>query len=128
MECAEGSPDGCLRCRPSHYLRPASALAIVGSCEQSCLPGFFVQPSSQRCQTAPADVHVERFYLRLTLRVSVEDFLADANTLTDILQKSAETLAVSSQELAIGFGVENVRCPCTSLIFSHSPLVVYCRT
>ncbi|CAK9108692.1 unnamed protein product [Durusdinium trenchii] len=99
LECADGSPKGCLRCPPSRYLRPASSVAVVGSCEQSCLAGFFVQPSSQRCQMAPADVQVERFYLRLTLRISVEDFLANAGTLKEVLRKSAETLAVSSEDV-----------------------------
>ncbi|CAE7235146.1 PCSK5 [Symbiodinium sp. CCMP2592] len=99
LECADGSPWGCISCPPSRYLRPSSEIAIVGSCDLSCLYGFFVQPTSQRCQIAPAGTEVERFYLRLTLRISLEDFLDSSDTLKEVLFKSAETLAVSPQDV-----------------------------
>ncbi|CAJ1382805.1 unnamed protein product [Effrenium voratum] len=98
LECIDGTARGCLKCPASKYLRPASPVAIAGAC-QSCMAGYFVHPSSQRCQLAPADLQAERFYLRLALRVSVEDFLENAETLKTVLRKSAETLAVSSQDV-----------------------------
>ncbi|CAE8698672.1 unnamed protein product, partial [Polarella glacialis] len=99
VECSDGSEESCTVCPPSTYLLTTSDLAVVGSCETACPFGYFVQPTSQRCKRAPPTLGVERFYMRLTLRVSVDDFLEDADTLRTVLRVAAETLAVSPQDV-----------------------------
>lgn len=80
-------------------MMPPAELATFGSCELSCPFGYFVKPTSQRCQRAPPSLKVERFYLRLSLRVPMEDFVDNPDTLKAVLRTAAQTLAVSPQDV-----------------------------
>jgi hypothetical protein len=98
-ECEGGSARECTVCPPLRYLLVTSAAHVAGQCVVVCPFGYYVQPTSQRCERAPPSVSVERFYVRLALRVTVDEFVEQPQLLQDILKVAAETLAVSPQDV-----------------------------
>lgn len=99
LECENGGAQGCTLCPPLRYLLVASAVEVTGECVVICPFGYFVQPTSQLCKRAPPSVRVQPFYVRLVLRVTVEDFLEKLQMLQTVLRVAAETLAVSPQDV-----------------------------
>lgn len=98
-ECEESSKRGCTVCPPMRYLLVASALDVAGECATSCPYGYFVQPTSQRCERSPPSLRVERFYVRLALRITVDEFTEKPQLLQEVLRVAADTLAVSPQDV-----------------------------
>mmetsp|Transcript_66126 Transcript_66126/g.132701 ORF Transcript_66126/g.132701 Transcript_66126/m.132701 type:complete len:501 (+) Transcript_66126:458-1960(+) len=99
VECEDESAQGCTSCPPSRFLLVLSELGVTGRCVVACPLGFSVQPTSQHCRRTPQGIRAERFFLRLALRISPEDFTGDTELLTGVLLVSAQILAVSPQDV-----------------------------
>lgn len=99
-ECTDGSSGGCTSCPAGRFLLTASAIDVAGECVVACPFGYYVQPLSQRCQRAPASsIASQSFYIRLVLRISVDEFQQEQDLLQQILQVAAELLRVSPQDV-----------------------------
>ena len=72
---------------------------MAGRCVTECPFGFYMQPTSQRCKQAPEHLKLERFYFRLALRISVDEFEEDPSLVQQILRLSAQTLAVGPNDV-----------------------------
>jgi len=98
-ECEAAGAAGCTTCPPLRYLLTASELDVAGQCLAACPLGHAVEPASQRCRRAPPGLAAELFYLKATLRMSVDEFLENPDLLRSILLVAAEILAVSPQDV-----------------------------
>eukprot|EP00927_Polykrikos_kofoidii_P068062 TRINITY_DN63457_c0_g1_i1.p1 TRINITY_DN63457_c0_g1~~TRINITY_DN63457_c0_g1_i1.p1 ORF type:complete len:582 (+),score=80.81 TRINITY_DN63457_c0_g1_i1:89-1834(+) len=99
LECEGPGPSSCILCQRLRYLLAPSVADIAGRCVETCPPGFFVRPSNLRCEQASAKQSMERFFIRLELRISVDEFLDQQHLVDSLLIGSAETLAVSREDV-----------------------------
>jgi len=116
-ECQDGTTEGCIICPTGRFLLTASVLEPAGACVVACPFGFFVQPLSQRCQRAPATsskLSEQAFFIRLELRMTVDELLQESDMLQRILRAAANLLRLSPldvryhrwDEAAGGYGVD----------------------
>lgn len=96
-ECQDGSAEGCIICPTGRFLLTSSVLDTSGECVVACPVGFFVQPLSQRCQRAPATDSLSElsFFIRLELRITVDELVQESDMLQRILRAAADLLQLS---------------------------------
>jgi len=99
QECQDAGSSSCTVCPPFRFLLTASELDVVGECVATCPFGFYVQPANRQCQRVPPNLPLDHFYIRLTLRTTVEEFTEQQDLWKQVLTVSAEVLAVSPTDV-----------------------------
>eukprot|EP00928_Gymnodinium_smaydae_P045409 TRINITY_DN30274_c0_g1_i1.p1 TRINITY_DN30274_c0_g1~~TRINITY_DN30274_c0_g1_i1.p1 ORF type:complete len:618 (+),score=145.12 TRINITY_DN30274_c0_g1_i1:130-1983(+) len=99
VSCEGGQRWKCTTCPSLRFLATPSAADAAGQCVAACPIGYFVQPTNQRCQRARTSKQVVRLYIKLALRVTLDDFLREIGLPQLLLRIASQTLAVSPQDV-----------------------------